>query len=306
MICKPNTLYVYSVGGDSVWSEWNQFRTAKGENAPFVFTYFGDMQHDVKKFGSRVFREAIAVLPNANFWLFSGDLFDRAEYDYQWDEFFQASNYITSVIPSVFATGNHEYADTVINGVEVETLVELWRNHITQPTSEIVGLEETVFSFIYQGVHFIVLNSNERLEEQSKWLEKVLITNASMWIIVALHHPIYSMGKNRDQKKTKNIFMPLFDKYNVDLILQGHDHVYARTYKLKNDEIVGNCERGTVYITSNSGSDDYSTESINSKYAIKHSNKAQLFQVISINQNRLQMNTYTATGELFDSFELIK
>ena len=43
---QPNTHYIYSVGGDSVWSEWNQFRTAKEENAPFTFTYFGDMQHD--------------------------------------------------------------------------------------------------------------------------------------------------------------------------------------------------------------------------------------------------------------------
>jgi acid phosphatase type 7 len=302
----PNTLYVYSVGGDSVWSEWNQFRTAKGENASFVFTYFGDMQHDVKKFGSRVFHKALSVSPNSNFWLFSGDLLDRAEYDYQWDEFFQAANFVTTVMPCVLAAGNHEYADTEINGVEVENLAELWRNHITQPTSEIVGLEETVFSFIYQGVRFIELNGNERLEEQSKWLEKVLVENKSLWTIVTVHQPIYSMGKKRDQRKTKNAFMHLFDKYNVDLVLQGHDHVYARTHKLKNDKIVSDFESGTVYISSNSGSDDYNTQSINTHLTIKHSNKAQLFQVISINQNRLQMNTYTATGELFDSFELIK
>jgi 3',5'-cyclic AMP phosphodiesterase CpdA len=302
----PNTLYIYCVGGDSVWSEWNHFRTAKEDNTRLTFTYFGDMQHDIKKFGSRVFRKALTLSPNSNFWLFSGDLLDRAEYDYQWDEFFQASGFITSVMPCVLAAGNHEYADTVVNGVEVETFVELWRHHITQPTSEIDGLSETVFSFIYQGVRFIVLNGNEKLEEQSEWLEKVLAKNKSLWTIVTIHQPIYSMGKNRDQRKTKNAFLHLFDKYNVDLVLQGHDHVYARTFKLKNDKIVSDNERGTVYITSNSGSDDYNIQSINSHFAIKHSTKAQLFQIISIDNNKLQMNTYTATGDLYDNFELTK
>jgi len=303
---QPNTLYIYCVGGDSVWSEWNQFRTAKEDNSPFTFTYFGDMQHDIKKFGSRVFRKALTLSPNSNFWLFSGDLLDRAEYDYQWNEFFQASGFITSVMPCVLATGNHEYADTVINGIEVETLVELWRSHITQPTSEIDGLSETVFSFIYQGVRFIVLNGNEKLEEQANWLEKILTENKSLWTIITVHQPIYSMGKKRDQRKTKNAFLHLFDKYNVDLVLQGHDHVYARTHKLKNDKIVSDNESGTVYITSNSGSDDYNTESINSHLTVKHSNKAQLFQIISIDNNKLQMCSYTATGELYDKFELIK
>ena len=303
---QPNTLYIYCVGGDSVWSEWNQFRTAKEDNSPFTFTYFGDMQHDIKKFGSRVFRKALTLSPNSNFWLFSGDLLDRADYDYQWNEFFQASGFITAVMPCVLATGNHEYADTVINGTEVETLVELWRHHITQPTSKIDGLSETVFSFIYQGVRFIVLNGNEKLEEQSAWLEKVLTENKSLWTIVTIHQPIYSMGKKRDQRKTKNAFLHLFDKYNVDLVLQGHDHVYARTHKLKNDKIVRDNESGTVYITSNSGSDDYNIQSINSYMTFKHSNKAQLFQIISIDSNKLQMCSYTATGELYDNFELIK
>ena len=303
---RPNTLYVYSVGGDSVWSEWNQFKTAEQKNAPLVFTYFGDIQHDIKKFGSRVLRKALSISPNSDFWLFSGDLLDRAEYDHQWNEFYQASGFITSVMPCVLVAGNHEYADTVINGVGNETLAELWRSHITQPSSQITGLDETVFSFVCQGVRFIVLNGNEKLEEQSEWLEKVLAENKSTWTIVAVHQPIYSMGKGRDQRQTKNAFMHLFDKYNVDLVLQGHDHVYARTYKLKNDRIVNDNESGTVYITSNSGSDDYNIESINSHLAIKRSNKAQLFQVISISQNNLKMNTFTATGELYDEFKLTK
>ncbi|MBK8946349.1 MAG: metallophosphoesterase family protein [Ignavibacteriae bacterium] len=302
----PDTKYVYRVGGDSIWSEWNQFKTSNNKNEEFEFTYFGDMQHDVKKFGSRVFRKAIQTSPNSSFWLFSGDLLDRAEFDYQWEEYFQATSFISSIMPAVFAAGNHEYADTIINGNETEILAELWKSHITQPSCSIKGLDETVFSFEFQGVRFIILNGNEKLEEQAKWLEQILENNNSIWTIVTIHQPIYSMGKNRDQRKTKNAFVSLFDKYNVDIVLQGHDHVYARTHKIKNDKIVNNSEHGTVYITSNSGSDSYSAKSLNSHLTVKHANSAQLFQVISIKKRNLQMCTYTATGELYDKFELTK
>lgn len=302
----PNTLYAYRVGGDSIWSEWNQFKTAKNEFSPFTFTYFGDIQHDVKKFGSRVLRNAFSMSPNSSFWLFTGDIVDKAELDYQWNEFFTAASFITSIIPSVLVAGNHEYADTLINGKKEEILIELWRSHILQPEIAIKGIEETVFYFDYQGVRFIVLNGNEKLEEQSKWLENVLNNNSNTWTIIAIHQPIYSMSKGRDQRKTKNAFLPLFDKYNVDLVLQGHDHVYARTFKLKNDAILADNEKGTVYVTSNSGSDEYKLNSLNSGLTVKWDNKDQLFQVITVDKNLLQFKTYTVTGFLYDFFELKK
>ncbi len=129
----PSQQYVYRVGGDSVWNEWNHFKTAKTGSEPFQFIWFGDIQHDVKKFGSRILREAYRYSPQAEFLLFTGDVTDRAELDYQWDQFFSAAGFIPSVIPSVFVAGNHEYADTIINGKETEVLVPLWQAHINQP-----------------------------------------------------------------------------------------------------------------------------------------------------------------------------
>jgi hypothetical protein len=73
---RPNTLYAYRVGRDSAWSEWNQFTTAKDEEAPFDFVFFGDPQYEVKDMISRVFRTALLEAPAAKFWLFIGDLFD--------------------------------------------------------------------------------------------------------------------------------------------------------------------------------------------------------------------------------------
>jgi len=210
------------------------------------------------------------------------------------------------VIPSVLTAGNHEYADTTVNGKETEVLVPLWQAHIKQPETNIEGINETVFSFDYQGVRFIVLNGNERLEEQAQWLDKILAENQNKWTIACVHQPLYSMSKGRDQQNTRNAFLPLFDKYAVDLVLQGHDHVYARTAKMNKGKIVGHKEKGTVYVTSNSGSDEYTPKSVNTKFAVKIGNKTQLFQVISIQKNRIAVQAFTVTGALYDSFEIVK
>lgn len=303
---NPSQQYVYRVGGDSIWSEWNHFTTAKTGSEPFQFIWFGDIQHDVKKFGSRILREAYQNSRDAEFLLFTGDVVDRAEFDYQWEEFFAAAGFIPSVIPSVFTAGNHEYADTTVNGEETEVLVPLWQAHINQPETNIKGIAETVFYLDYQGVRFVVLNGNEKLEEQANWLDKILAENQNKWTIICVHQPLYSMSKGRDQQNTRNAFLPLFDKYAVDLVLQGHDHVYARTAKMKNGKIVGHNEKGTVYVTSNSGSDEYTPKSVNTKFAVKIGNKTQLFQVISIQKNRIALQSFTVTGTLYDSFEIVK
>jgi 3',5'-cyclic AMP phosphodiesterase CpdA len=302
----PSQQYVYRVGGDSVWSEWNHFTTAKTGSEPYQFIWFGDIQHDVKKFGSRILREAYQNSRDAEFLLFTGDVVDRAEFDYQWEEFFYAAGFIPSVVPTVFTAGNHEYADTTLNGEETEVLVPLWQAHIKQPETDIEGIEETVFYFDYQGVRFIVLNGNEKLEEQAHWLDKILAENQNKWTIACVHQPIYSMSKGRDQQNTRNAFLPLFDKYSVDLVLQGHDHVYARTGKMKDGKLVGTNKKGTVYVTSNSGSDEYTPTSVNTKFAVKIGNKTQLFQVVSIQKNRIAVQAFTVTGALYDSFEIVK
>lgn len=49
----------------------------------------------------------------------------------------------------------------------------------------------------------------------------------------------------------------IFDKYEVDLVLQGHNHEYSRSYPLRGGTIVPEGEipkgayRGTVYVVTN-------------------------------------------------------
>ena len=100
--------------------------------------------------------------------------------------------------------------------------------------------------------------------------------------------------------------MPVFDKYAVDIVLQGHEHVYARSAKLRNGARVNGKEKGTVYVTSQCGSDGYVLNSLYQSLMEKTGFNLQLYQVVSIDSDTLSFKTFTATGSLFDSFTLSK
>lgn len=313
----PDTKYVYRVGGDSIWSEWIQFKTAKIENEPFEFTFFGDPQNNNKDHVSRVFRQAFKHSPNSEFWLFSGDIISEPE-DTQISEFFFAGNPFFSFVPLALAPGNHDRAYETENGEIVrnekgkkqrlDVIDKYWNSSFTLPENGLPGFEETSYYFDYQGVRIIMINSNneDMLDEQAVWLDEVLQNNKNNWSIVSFHHPIYSAGRERDDDETRDIFMPVFDKHNVDLVLTGHDHAYARSYKLKNGKRVNINELGTVYVVSVSGPKMYSVNSIYNDIMAKTGGEVQLFQVIRFENNKMIYNAYTASGELYDSFELNK
>ena len=79
------------------------------------------------------------------------------------------------------------------------------------------------------NVRFIVLDSNYMNTQQFDWLEKELQSSTSPWKIAYFHHPLYSDGQfhGPDTDLRANI-EPLFEKYGVNMVLSGHDHVYER------------------------------------------------------------------------------
>ncbi len=301
----PGTTYIYRVGCDNTWSEWNQFVTAQAEPKPFKFIYFGDPQNDDHGEMARIFRQAYRTAPEAGFWLFAGDLVNAPK-DNLWDELFQALEPFPKIMPSVMIPGNHDQTRIKIGEKETRSTDPIWQAHLTLPENGIAGLKETSYFFDYQGVRFVMLNSNEKLSEQAVWLDSILARNPNRWTIITFHHPFYSMGHLRDDRFSRDAFLPAVDKYGADLVLQGHDHVYSRSRKLKGSQIVSENQPGTVYIISASCPKAYDVGKINAALMAKTGTQAQLFQVISVDSNKLSYKSYTASGQLFDEFELKK
>lgn len=311
----PKTRYAYRVGDEKNWSEWFQFQTASEQSEPFSFLYFGDAQNDLRSRWSRVIRAAYRDAPKAAFMIHAGDLINTAEKDQDWGEWFGAGAFLNAMVPSVPVPGNHEQAkvdDTT------RRLTHHWRPSFTLPENGPPGLEESCYTLVYQGVRIIALNSNTQLAEQKDWLEKTLANNTEKWVICTFHHPIFSTGKDRDNKALRELWKPVFDKYRVDLVLTGHDHTYGRTgittpaptADLSATTNAGtglstvDQFTGTVYVVSVSGPKMYNVQK--RTFMSRHAEDTQLYQIIRIDGDRLIYEAYTAAGSLYDAFTLTK
>ncbi|MBC8153274.1 MAG: metallophosphoesterase family protein [Bacteroidetes bacterium] len=313
----PDTLYAYRVGDGVHWSEWFQFRTASRTPKPFSFLYVGDAQNYILELWSRLIRAGFSKAPDARFIIHAGDLVSEAHSERQWHEWFTAGGWIHGMLPSVPVPGNHEYRPTQAeSGPKGAQLSVQWRPQFTLPQNGPKGQEETAYWFDYQGVRMIALNSNRMQAEQTPWLDSLLANNPNKWTVVSFHHPIFSTAGERDNQELRAMWKPLFDKYGVDLVLQGHDHSYGRGQSgpLAENTVNGvntrDKQTGTVYVVSVSGGKMYTfKKDLWDKYDAKLERKAentQLFQVIRVDGNQLRYQAFTATGELYDAFELTK
>jgi hypothetical protein len=123
------------------------------------------------------------------------------------------------------AIGNHE------TGAILTELIEHY------------GLTDQYYSFDYQNVHFTVMSDyvpDEIGSEQYRFVQNDLAKAAADpnidWIVVPHHSQKYASTKNYDipeEREWNNIYHPLFEQYNVDLVLQGHQHNYQRTYPIQ-------------------------------------------------------------------------
>ena len=312
----PNKIYAYRVGNFHFKSEWHHFKTANNQPIPISFLYVGDAQNYILELWSRVIRNAYKTAPDADFFIHAGDLGDKGHEDIDWNEWFAAGSFIHSEIPAIAVPGNHEYRylDGSVYSQD-EVLSVQWNAQFGFPKNGPRGLEKTCYYIDYPDLKIIALNSNVAIKRQAKWLREILKSNDKKWTVVTYHHPVFSASTGRDNPEIRSLWQPIFEEYNIDLALQGHDHSYARgaIYEkpvvVKNENHGGNII-GPVYVVSVSGGKMYSVNKSGwDEYGAtqaKNGERIQLFQHISIDGDRLTYRSFTATGELFDRFELLK
>ena len=164
--------------------------------------------------------------------------------------------------------------------------------------------ENQVYTLKYNNLQLFLLDSNREffyLWTQKKWLEEALKKSNAQWKIVVLHHPLYSVKGKYNNLMQKTMFNSLIQEYNVDLVLQGHEHAYARmtlhdeTGKAQTPVYtVSHCSPKSYRITFDERFDKYGIES-------------RYYQYIRLHGDTLSLSAYeTATGNLYDSLSIIK
>ncbi|NHN32089.1 metallophosphoesterase family protein [Paenibacillus sp. S3N08] len=298
----PGTEYAYRVGDQTKqsWSEPVIFNTEAQRAEAFTFLNVSDSQgiseSDFELWGHTL-DGAFAKFPKAEFIVHNGDLVEEPEDETAWDYFFGKTRSWLKQIPLMPVTGNHD---------EVDGVADRYLSHFYLPDNGPKGsIPGTAYSFDYGNAHIAVLNTESNFEAQTKWLREDLARTNQPWKLIAMHRGAY--GGNAYKKVEK--WIAVFDEFKVDLVLQGHNHEYSRSYPLRNGIKVGDGEQaalnreGTVYVVTNTAGAKFNEKKDDLFYHKVHlQNGKQMFAGITIEGDKLTYQAYDIEGNLVDSF----
>ena len=249
---QSDTEYIYRVGKTNM-SEVHHFKT--GGTANFNFAVVGDI-HVYSSLASRLSKaetliEDMNSKANLSFVLAVGDTMAYGTNRGYWDDL--CNSKIIEKYMFVSTPGNHDYYNSSATFLDAS-----YYNAYTQnPDNGPNNMKNTAYYFYYNDILFISLNSEDactnesKKNAQAKWLEEVLKNNNSNFTVVYFHRSMYpgSGGNTGHAKTMKGAYQSLFDKYGVDLVFGGHDHVYVRTNKILNGTTSDSSLFGTTYIS---------------------------------------------------------
>ncbi len=302
----PGTEYRYRVGspGGGTWSEYATFSTAPAAPESVSFVYFGDIQTEPDRFG--VMLDAVMKRhPETAFAMLAGDLVDIGGERNLWDVFLAGAAPALRRLPVAPAMGNHDYGDHPADPATLALYFGL-------PTGRRFR-DAANYSFRYGDAFFIVINAREReLREQTGWLEQELRKaeqEGCAFKTVMFHYPVYNPKKNRNNATAQKRWVPLFDKYNVDIVLTGHDHSYARSRPLRAGKAALPGESGTTYVVATACTKFYESKPLET--AEVQFADAATYQTITLGRSGdgrrfLRYRAHSPDGAVVDSFETVK
>lgn len=221
------TEYTYTLENGAYHSVF----TTAAQNGSFTFAFLSDthIAFDSDAKATAALFDRLNQLDNLAFVYIAGDFTDSPQNERQWELLFRshgahagAGQRLLGSHLLAAAQGNHDNS--------------AFSDHITAPSA---GAEvgNVVYSFDYGNVKFIVLNMNntDTRSAQADFLRREVskAKAADQWIIVGFHQSLYPGARHivdRQIISDRKFWSPLLAELKVDVVLQGHDHVYARGF----------------------------------------------------------------------------
>ena len=243
----PGASYRYRVGSRErdTWSEYRTFSTAPESSESFAFIYVGDTQMYPERV-RRMLSDADRRHPETEWYMIGGDLVDNGNDLSLWNAFFVELGELFSCKPVAPVMGNHDH------GFQSKNIGQsVFNAYFTLSDRDGKRLDGVAnYGFRRGNAYFIMLQLPD-VGVQTEWLEKELRVASESgfdFITVMFHHPVYNVYKGRSNPEAEELWVPLFDKYGVDLVLSGHDHSYMRSKRLRGGRPVAEGEPGTTYV----------------------------------------------------------
>lgn len=316
----PGTSYTYRVGTDNNWSQIASFSTEPAKISSFKFLVFGDSQSGIPanpEYGpwKKTIENAYAAHSDAAFFMNIGDLVEIGQDYNHWKNWYAAAKNVLEKIPAMAVAGNHE---TYTNHEESKSSLPVYfLSQMKLPMNGPAELKGHVYSFDYGNVHFCIMDSQKHeegpyisdfLEKQAAWLDKDLATSNQPWKLIFFHKTPYYNKATRSNEDLKQVLLPVIDKHHADLVINGHDHGYSRTYPIYQDKFVDSPANGTIYlVTGRSGNKFYTDLSQKVWDAFFHDPQAEPnYAIITAAGMKLTIDGYTQSGHLIDSYTIDK
>ncbi|MGO4107878.1 PA14 domain-containing protein [Paenibacillus sp. YAF4_2] len=322
----PGTAYKYRVGTDGYWSEAGSFTTESENENNFNFLYMTDSQgsnsQDYDVWGNTM-QQAVNHFPDAKFLLMTGDQVDAGALESQWLDYFKKPQSLLMNLPLMAAVGNHEgpYNDN-------------YYYHFNYPNDSIKNPlpPGSVYAYDYGDAHIMVLNTmdigwddaqKEAFRQEVEWLKHEVAETDKKWKIVAFHKAIYSVGnhaKDSDILALREMMYPVFDELGIDVVLQGHDHTFMRSFQMYNNQPVQNVQTdsqgrainpaGTIYMINNSAATKFYDvqDGVDRFYAAVYEQpKKAIFSGVSMTENSFTIDSFQSGDENpFDTYTIVR
>ncbi len=247
---EPNTTYYYVCGDEfGGWSPEYRFTTAPEDTQDFTFLVVADMGilPPAKMIIGRM------LLEDASFVLHPGDLSYANGLTFVWGLWFDQIMPLAARVPYMPSIGNHED--------EPDLGVTSYLGRFTLPNNE------RWYSFDWGNAHIVSLDTESPYtldSDQLIWLENDLASASADpdtdWIVAFFHAPPYSASPERGSNPSvRNLISPLLETYGVDVVFNGHAHVYERSHPIRDEVVVdrdpGLYEdpEGTIYVVTGGG-----------------------------------------------------
>ena len=331
----PAKTYYYRVGGGpaggEVWSDVYGFTTAPSDpGAPVTFGITGDARGEEKD-AWRLIQRRLKVA-GVGMQLFSGDVINLAPDQGEWEQWLDSAWKDTDKTPLTLASvltlsahGNHENHTSLFFG----------NLTLPQDVAKYPKYAELFYSVDVGPVHVVVLddawivNPPDDPDYQpalTEWLTADLDAATKNrakvpWIVTVNHHSAFSSanhGGDPDVLLGRAYFVPIWDKYHVDLALGGHDHNYERTKPLTGPAaaptIHASAKDGTVYVVcAGAGADSYGPSTSNFtelSHGYDNATVLGLYGILSVTSSTLKLEAHDlrpdASDPIFDTLTITK
>ena len=305
---KAGHTYRYRVCTGGKKSDWHEFHLPQAHESETTFLYMGDIQDSIGGIANHLLREAFRRNPDTEFLVCGGDLTERPT-DAYWGETFETLDSVGQSVPVLTITGNHDYLKGIV--CQLERRFSLIHSYFLD---SMVG-ENQVFTVRYKNVQLFCLDSNREffyLWTQRRWLEEQLEKSRAKWKIVVLHHPLYSIRSSMNNLIQRWMFNDIICEHEVDVVLQGHEHAYARMTTSSQPSTL-NSQLSTlnsklsppIYTVSHCSPKSYRIEF--DEMVDKFGTGSRYYQMVRTRGDTLFLTAWDANeGTLYDSLYIVK